>query len=285
MIPALRWLGAVAGIALLAGCGLFAGKPALPKHASLEPADAPGARPDFPALVAQADIIYFPAEWTASGGRSEPAAQLLEALRKSGAPYAVGWDLLDATQQPLLDQLATETGAAREETIAHLEVTGTGRAREHFRYVLRDARFFGVPQFALRCPPSVLAKVDARQPLTPEEEALFTGGYSTPPRGFELFADRLSASSNSNEQLPERTYRGQVASQQFMAERIVRQFRSGPPGRLLIFLHSSDLDLRQGVPRYVGQKLKARQLVLDSSGNSSARPKLLTARGRIRGIF
>src|SRR3712207_7672526 len=63
--------------------------------------------------------------------RSEPAALLLEAVQQSGKPYAIAWTLLDASQQPLLNELQAASGAARDAIVARLEVRGTGRSEEH----------------------------------------------------------------------------------------------------------------------------------------------------------
>ena len=61
---------------LISGCGLFSGKPALPRHAVIEGGSAPGGVTDYTALVANAEIVYFPAERAASGARAEPSAML-----------------------------------------------------------------------------------------------------------------------------------------------------------------------------------------------------------------
>ena len=108
MAPRLVRAGAtllVASIGAFPSCAFFSGKPPLPKQASIEHLGPPVTGTDFAAVVENADIIYFPTNRTASAGRSEPAALLLEALERSGRPYAIAWDLIDAAQQPQLDEL------------------------------------------------------------------------------------------------------------------------------------------------------------------------------------
>lgn len=268
--------GAALGCILaFGGCSMFSGKPALPRRAAMEPGDVQNRGTDYTAMVAKADIVYLPAERAASGAKSEPAAMLLEALRKNGAPFAIGWDLFDANQQPLLDELPGITGAAREEIIARLEFTGTGRAREHCRAVLRDERMVDLRHLALRCPPALLAKADARERLTPEEEKEFSGGYTPPPGGLQSYAERLAAGAPG----AVGSYRAQLLAQQFIAEKIVRHFQAtGMQGKLLVFLRNEDLEAGVGVPRYVAQKVKVRQLVLDARGAAPVRPQLLTLR-------
>ncbi len=263
------------GLVALSGCSVFSRKPALPRHAAIEHGDGPRAATDYPSLVANADIAYFPAERAAFGAKSEPSALLLEALRRDGALFAIAWDLLDASQQPLLDELAGKSDGAREEVIARLEFGGTGRARAHFRAVLRDERLLEMRHLALGCPPALLAKVETRERFTPEEEKILPRGYSLPPRSLEAYAEQAAASRGEGM----RSYRATVASQQFAADRIVRHFREVASGsKLLVFLRAEDLRVELGVPRYVAQKLKVRQLVLDSSGAAPVRAQLLTQR-------
>ena len=259
----------------LSGCSIFSSKPALPRPAAIERGGEPNGGTDYAALVANAEIVYFPAERAASGARSEPSAMLLEGLRKNGAPFAIGWDFFDAGQQRLLDELRGKKGGAREAIIARLEIEGTGRAREHCRAVLRDERLVSLHHLALRCPPALLAKIDSRDRLTPEEEKEFARGYVLPPGGSEVYAERLAAGPPGSG----RSYRAQMAAQQFAAERIVRHFRAaGMKSKLLVFLHGEDLEAGLGVPRYVAQKMDVRQLVLDWRGAAPVRPQLLTSR-------
>jgi len=264
-------------VAAFQGCTFFAGKPPLPRNASLEDGVAPGAEVDFAALVAAADIIYFPVDHASSGARSEPAALLLDALLQSGTSFAIAWDSMEASQQPLLDELPGNAGRAKEAIIDRLEVAGTGRAREHCRAVLRDGRLASIHHLALRCPEVMIAKIDAREKFTAEEQKELPAGYAPPPGGFEAYTERLASSSSPGDGALARSYKAHVAIQQFAAERIVRHVRgSGQAGKLFVFLRGSDMEAGLGVPRYVRQKLSVRQLVFEASGSAPIRGKLLT---------
>ncbi len=261
----------------VAGCGFLPGKPPLPKHAAIVRAGAPAGGTDFRALVEQAEIIYFPEERAASGAKSEPAALLLEALQQSGKPYALAWGIVDASQQPLLDELQASTGAPRDELIVQLELTGTGRAREHFRSVLRDARLAGVRHIALRVPNAVVEKVASGAGLSAEERQYLAGGFTAPAGGFQSYAERFSGGGNFDERALAAAYRAEVVRRQFAAETIVRFFRSAPAEtRLVVFAGSNDFGDGQGVPFYVAQKLKVRQLVLGREIPEPARGPLIT---------
>lgn len=264
-------------ISTFASCAYFSGKPPLPKHASIEQLGGGGSAADFNAAVESADIIYFPESRAASGGRSEPALLLLEAFQQSGQPFAIGWDLIDATQQPALDELQTKTPEAREAAVARLELIGTGRAREHCRSVLREARLPGGRHLALRCPPALVAKTGTGDRLTPEEEQFFPRGFNSPPGGLEAYAARLPERQEANDANLAQSYRAEMLGQQFAAELIVRHFRSVVAGgKLLVFSSEADLQTGSGIPFYVAQKLPLRQLVFGPDAADVTRARLVT---------
>ena len=269
----IRGLVTLAAVAALAGC---VSKPPLPKQASIEHLPKRAADTDFNAVVANADIIYFPAERAASGARSEPSALLLDALQQSGTPFAVAWDMIDAGEQPLLDELQGKNEAAREAVVARLDLVGTGRAREHCRAVLRDMRLASVRHLAVRPPAPLLAAIRAGT-ISPDEAQRISGGFTPPAGGLELFADRLASSRGASQADLAAAYRAHVAAQQFAATQIVDHFRgAGAGGKLLVFLRRDDLVAGQGVPHYVAQKLQLRQVVLASDAPQAERRKLLT---------
>jgi hypothetical protein len=68
--------------------------------------------------------------------------------------------------------------------------------------------------------------------------------------------------------------------EEFAAGRIVRDFREHRDRKLLVFLHRRNLGSARGVPYLVAQKIRARQLVLDSETERSSRSQLMALRGR-----
>lgn len=269
--------------AAFSSCAVFSSKPPLPKHASIERRGSPAAATDYRALVEEAQVIYFPQERAASSARSEPAALLLEAMQQSGKPYAVGWSLVDASQQALLDALQTSSGSPRDELVAQLRLVGTGRAREHCRSVLRDARLAGLRHIALHVPRPLLDKVVSGAPPTPEERDLVPRGFAAPPGGFQAYAERLAHEDGVNPRTDAGAYRAEVLQRQFAAETIVRFFRAAPSdARLLVFSSSAEFADGHGIPYYVAQKIELRQLVFDREASQPARSPLLT--GLERGL-
>lgn len=258
-----------ASLALLAlhfaGC---ASRPALPKRAAAEPASSSDSRPDYAATVAGADIVYFPAERAASGARSEPAALLLDAFQASGTPFAIAWDIISAEQQPLLDEIASQQAAAGEKAVARLEISGSGRAREHCRAVLRETEQAGIRQLALHAPPRAGADSGGEQQSTMH--------FRLPPNGLEAYAERMSAAESLSGGDVAAAYQARVASRQFAAAQIVRFFQSRSAPKLLVFMQTADLESSDGVPFYVAQKLQLRQVVLGPNAPRSSPRRLLT---------
>jgi hypothetical protein len=73
------------------------------------------------------------------------------------------------------------------------------------------------------------------------------------------------------------------AEAEFAAQRIVGQFREHRDEKLLVFLDRRYLETISGVPHFVAQKIKARQLVLNSHPDRASRPQLLAWRRRDSG--
>jgi hypothetical protein len=265
-------VSAVAASALLGAC---AGKPPLPKYASVDSAARGSSTENFAALVPDADVVYFPVESASHGGRSDPAARLLEALRQTGAPLAIAWDLVNSTQQPLLDQLQGAEASKREELIAQLDLEGTGRAREFCRSVLRAPESAQVRHIALAAVPATVAKMRAGGALDPDEQAQVPRGFRTPAGDFDAFSESVASTRAATGDL-NALYRAHLFAEQHAAEQITRHFQANTGGKLLVFLRQSDLEPGRGVPFFVTQRVLVRQLVLGSDRVANRRGKLLT---------
>jgi len=255
----------------------------LPKYASVEAAARQSSSENFAALVPNADVVYFPVESASHGGRSDPAALLLAALQKTGAPIAVAWDIIDVSQQPLLDELQGAQGAARESLIGRLELDGTGRAREYCRSVLRSPASAAIRHLAIAPPPALNAKVRAGEELNGDEQGEVPRGFRTPAGEMEAFTERLAGTRTAAGIDVTGLYREHLFAEQFAAERIARHFQSGGAGKLLVFLRQSDLEPGRGVPYFVPQKVQLRQLVFGSDRTRGG-TKLLTDRDPARGV-
>jgi hypothetical protein len=73
-----------------------------------------------------------------------------------------------------------------------------------------------------------------------------------------------------------------VLEEEFAADRIAEYFRAHEPEKVLVFVHRQHLGSDRGVPHLVAQKIKARQLVLDSRPHRTLRSQLVASRVRER---
>lgn len=266
-------------LASCASCAFFYRQPALPKHAAIESRETPQADEKFAALVQNADIIYFPTELLGPASRSEPATKLLDALQRSGNSFAIGLDLIGGEEQALLDQGAKRQ-LSTENLISRLHLSGTARERENCRALLRETKEWGLRFLALRCPPDLLAAARSEAALDALKRPEIPRGFHPPPGDFRRFAERFSAARGMNETGLRAAYEAELLAEEFAAERIVGHFREHRDEKLLVFVHRRHLESVRGVPYFVAQKIKARQLVLDSQPDRSSRSQLLALRGQ-----
>ena len=199
----------------------------MPRHAAIE---SSGSDEKFAHLVEEADIIYFPSEAVALSSRSETAWRLVEALRRNGNSFALGWDL------------------RAEEDPKH-------------RGFFTEAAKSGAEVLALH-PPAELAPDDISR------------GFEPPPGDFERFAQRL-ASRHVSEVKLRAIYEAELLAEQFAAEKIATYFRNHRSEKMLVFLREDQLGPDHGVPYFVSQKTKARQLILNPKRHSASGPGLL----------
>jgi hypothetical protein len=256
-----------------ASCAFFHSQPALPKHAAIESRVTPEADEKFAALVQNADIIYFPTELLEPASRSEPAWKLVEALHRHGGSFAIGSDLIGGEGQALLDQWARQQ-VSIDNVISRLHLFGTARERENCRALVSETSKQPTRFLALRCPPELFAA----PPQSPTREEI-ARSFHPPPGDFQIFADRFATARGMNEGKLREAYETALLEEEFTAERIVGHFREHGDEKLLVFLHRRNLGSVRGVPYFVAQKIKARQLVLDSRQHPPSRSQLLASTG------
>jgi hypothetical protein len=203
-----------AGVCLLLSCSFFSRQPPLPRHAAVE---ATGSDEKFSSLVEDADIIYFPSESVALGSRAEAAWKLLEAVRRRGGSFALGWDAI-----------------------------GNEEKRRDF---LAEANNSGGDVLLLHAPASADADGTVR-------------GFEPPPGGYERFALQFASRELSEGKL-RGMYETVLLAEQYAAAKIAAHFREHRGEKILVFLRRDHLGRDHGVPYFVAQKTKARQLILN----------------------
>jgi hypothetical protein len=216
-----------AGFFLVSSCSFFSRQPPLPRRAAIEPT---GSGEKFSRLIEGADIIYFPSESVVLDSRSEAAWKFLEALRRTGGAFTVGWDL--------------------------------GERDDDHRNFLTEAGKSGAEILPLRAAALVEADETSR-------------GFEPPPGDFERFARRFPTRDLNEARLRD-AYETALRAEQFAAAKISSHFREHRGEKILVFLRRDYLGPDRGVPYFVAQKTKARQLILKPERHREPGPGLLT---------
>jgi len=100
-------------------------------------------------------------------------------------------------------------------------------------------------------------------------------GFEPPPGDFERFARRFSTRDPSEARLRD-AYEAALLAQEFAAAKISAHFREHRGEKILVFLRRDHLGPDRGVPYFVAQKTKARQLILKPERHREPGPGLLT---------
>lgn len=137
-----------------------------------------------------------------------------------------------------------------------------------YRALLNEASKSGTQVLSLDVSPELLATETA-----PE--------FVPPPQDFERFARRFSG-RNPKEPALRAEYTAALIRQQHLANKIASYFREHRSEKMLVFLQRVEVSSDYGVPYFVAQKTKPRQLILNPEGRPNSGRGLLTGRGRRR---
>lgn len=232
----------------------------------------------------QARIIYI-GETHNSDADHEYQFEVLKGLKAKGVNYAIGWEMFDVTQQPLLDQWQSK----QINSDGLLERSNWRRSwgAESVMYetMLRWSLTEDVPSVALNAPRALSHKIAFGGNLTAEEKALLPQDFQPLPGGLEHFTDQMvraphgAAGGNA-----ENFYKAQVLWEQTMASRIIAFVEAHPDSKIVVLTGRGHLEGGFGIPAFVRQKSAVRQLVL-FPGNAApgGAAGSLAVRGRDRG--
>ncbi len=207
--------------------------------------------------VQSADIIYFPVE-ALSVASNQSAVKMVRALRNSGTAFSIGW-------------VGIEYGNG---TDSESHWSYSGRLRDHCKLVMREA--MDVRQLFLGLPAPIRSKLQSGYVLDGDDKRMLPRGYRMPPGGLDDFAEQLAAVRGLQERDIENLYRTHVATEQFAAEKIVSFTRENKGGKLLVFARRQDLGGAFGLPAFVAQKVKVKQLTFDLDRSHAVRSRLVS---------
>ena len=142
--------------------------------------------------------------------------------------------------------------------------TAMGDDKVH-RVLVSEASKSGAQILSLHVPPGLVATE-----ISPE--------FVPPPEDFERFARRWS-SRELKEPALQAEYKAALIRQQHAAEKIASYFKEHRSEKMLVFLRRDEVGGDYGVPYFVAQKTKARQLILNPRRRSEPGRGLLAGRG------
>jgi hypothetical protein len=254
----------LAACLFLSGCGLFAGRPSLPKQAATE---SPIANPDkWTIAVQRADIIYFPVEAIGTESIDQALAKIVEALQNGGTQFSIVWQ-------------GIEHDKSNPENPSDPRWTYSGRLRDHCRTLMRQT--IAARHLFVGLPVVIREKLQRGSGLDANEKRLLPRGYRMPANGLEDFAEQLATVRGLQEREIENLYRAHLAAEQFAAEEIVSYVREHEGEKLLVFARRRELGGELGLPAFVAQKLKVRQINFELEGSRKAQPRLVQSPGTV----
>jgi uncharacterized iron-regulated protein len=215
----------------------------------------------------QARVIYIGETHTSD---TDHAYQfdVLKGLKSRGTDLAIGWEMFDVTQQPLLDQW----NARQISTEALLDKTNWnhswGSQSVMYETMLRWSQSESIPSVALNAPRTLSRKLATSQPLTSEERAMTPTGFRPLPGGLEHFTEQMGRHPHAGSVNMDDLYKAQLLWEQTMASRIVDYLDKHPSSKIIVLTGRGHLEGGFGIPAFVRQKSSAKQIVLFPGGNA-----------------
>lgn len=237
----------------------------------------------------QARIIYI-GETHNSDADHEYQFEVLKGLKARGVHYAIGWEMFDVTQQPLLDQWQSKQITSDGLLERSNWRRSWGAESVMYETMLRWSLAEGVPSVALNAPRALSHKVAFGGHLSADEKALMPRDFRPLPGGLEHFTDQLARTPHGTAGSgAENFYKAQVLWEQTMASRILDFIEGHPEARIVVLTGRGHLEGGFGIPAFVRQKSAVRQLVLFPGnavpGDATGSLAHATCAGRVRVAF
>jgi uncharacterized iron-regulated protein len=184
--------------------------------------------------------------------------RVIRALHQSGKPVTVGMEMIDVTQQAVLDEYLH--GAISWNDFARRSAfnRGWGKTSPAYERILIWCRRHEVPVVGLNAPETITRKLARGQRLTAAEKQSVPN-FPEPPGGFKQFQKAMTSHATSGSL--RRYYEAQRAWDMTMAARILRWLPQHP-GTMVVLLGRFHADPRTGVPWYVARNSNAAQVIL-----------------------
>lgn len=257
-------------LAVFASCGGLIG---CATSQSRSAAARPPVSPAFWSAAASADVIYV-GERHAEAADHDYEFEIIKGLKVRGVPFAIGWEMFEVNQQPLLD-VWQSGGISLAELLRQTDwAKHWGKYSPTYERMLRWSRAEGIENYALNAPASLSRKIARGEALTPEEQHLLPLGFKSLPGGLQHFKSQMGSHPDSGPIDYNRYYRAQTLWDQTMADRIVVFRKRDATKKLVVFAGRGHVEAGYGIPPYVKQKLPStpQKILLPGETPSGAAP-------------
>ena len=222
------------------------------------------ANPDeqFWQSIEKADVVYV-GEMHDDPAHHQYELQLVRGLLKRKMKFAIGWEMFDMTQQGVMDLWAShaiplEAMLARTDFQEHW-----GIYSPVYKQILQIAGNASVPNLALNAPPELARKIARWRTINGGRE----GDDSRPDslltkQGYRNFVAMMGDHPGMNETDQRRFFDAQNVWDQTMASRILEFKDREPRIPLMVFTGRGHVSGGYGIPFYVRQKGKLKQIIL-----------------------
>jgi uncharacterized iron-regulated protein len=211
--------------------------------------------------IAEAHVIYI-GETHDSQTDHAYELRLIRGMIRRRMAFAIGWEMFDKAQQPLLDawdrgsislqQLFRETGFDR----------GWAIYSPVYAKILQTARRSGRKNVALNAPPGLVRKVAQGQTLSRREQALLPHGFTTNQKAYRNFVILMGGHPGSASGNLRSFFAAQNVWDQTMADRILGFERLQTETKLVVLTGRGHVAGGFGISFYVAQKRELRQVIL-----------------------
>jgi uncharacterized iron-regulated protein len=211
--------------------------------------------------VRSADVIYV-GETHDDPAHHEYERQLIRGMLARRIRFAVGWEMFEKQQQPLLDQW--ESGKLTTDDL--FDRTGFQKRwavySPVYREILDVTNKNRIVNVALNASSETVRKVAHGESLSGEEQQTIPIGFESDEAGFHHFASMMGEHPGVQESDLRRFYTAQNLWDQTMATRILEFKQRNAKTKLVVFTGRGHVAGGYGIPLYIKQKQDLKQLIL-----------------------
>ena len=220
--------------------------------------------------VKKADVVYV-GETHDDPAHHRYELDLVCGLLKRKMKFAIGWEMFDKTQQGTMDAWASgaislQAMLAKTDFQKHW-----GTYSPAYAQILQIAGNASVPNLALNAPPELASKDCSERTIDGDEKAMIPTGFVATQQAYRNFVAMMGDHPGMHETDQRLFFDAQNVWDQTMASTIL-EFKSRTPKTLLVvFTGRGHVSGGYGIPFYVREKAKLKQLILlPAGGNGSA---------------